>query len=131
MDEEPSTSHHNPLHHQILRPLRQGELFSSYEEFKLRLGEHKEATSTDYWVRDCRTLAKAAGNIPRSLRAHADLKYYYIKLNCKYGGQNFKSKSQNKRKFTGYVRGGYNTPSSIKYLKSRQPAHHFLLLKLA
>lgn len=83
--------------------LKLGEKFSSYEHLKQRLEEHKLATMTDYWSRDGRTLSKAVSNCPRALTANPDLKYYYLKMMCIYGGQIFKSKkaANSKRKFIG------------------------------
>jgi hypothetical protein len=87
------------------QPIVVGEKFFSIDELKLRLDEHKVATMTDFWIKDCNTLKSVVTTAPRVLKANPDLKYYYLIYNCIYGGK-YRSKananSVKRRKFVGY-----------------------------
>ncbi|XP_058839527.1 uncharacterized protein LOC131695008 [Topomyia yanbarensis] len=81
---------------------RQGECFSSYEQFIARLERHSANDFVHYWRRDSRTIEGAALKTARPIAAA--LRYYSVRYSCIFGGQRFTTKSTGTKRVRSTLR---------------------------
>lgn len=72
-----------------------GERFKSFEDLDKKLKNYEKATSTKFWIRDCRTVNAAMKRTTRSLCKA--IKYYQIGYRCIHGGRKFVPLGEGKR----------------------------------
>ena len=79
-----------------------GRKFSSMSEFETAKNSHY----FELWKRDVRTLTSAAKRVPKKVaKANQDLKYYSLRLTCKFGGKTVESGKERKRKTKSFRQG--------------------------
>ena len=75
-----SSSHAEDVTFQI------GERFKTFEELECKLKLYENATSTKFWMRDCRTVNAATKRTTRPLSDF--IKYYQVSYSCIHGEKN-------------------------------------------
>ena len=73
-----------------------GDRFNTFEELECKLKLYENATSTKFWMRDCRTVNAAARK--RTTRPLSDfIKYYQVSYRCIHGGRKFVPKRDRRK----------------------------------
>lgn len=107
-----------------------GQTFSDLDELEKLKAKYEERHFCELWKRDVRTLEAAAKRVPKRVEiAKPSLKYYSLKLVCKFGGE-ARKRSQRIRKHFGKDALGLShsvarraTPRSKGSQRSSQPHH--------
>ena len=83
-----------------------GRKFSSMSELETAKKVYEDSHYFELWKRDVRTLTSAAKRVPKKVaKANQDLKYYSLRLTCKFGGKAVESGKERKRKTKSFRQG--------------------------
>ena len=83
-----------------------GRKFSSMSELETAKKVYEDSHYFELWKRDVRTLTSAAKRVPKKVaKANQDLKYYSLRLTCKFGGKAVESGKVRKRKTKSFRQG--------------------------
>ena len=83
-----------------------GRRFSSVEEIEEAKGMYEEQYFCELWKRDVRSLQAAKKRVPNRVAiANPALKYYQMKLSCKFGGKPVEKRDNRQRKTKSFRQG--------------------------
>lgn len=83
-----------------------GQKFSTFKELDTAKSEYEEKHFCELWKRDVRMLAAAAKRVPKQVQnANEKLKYYSLKLSCKFGGRTVEAREKRNQKTKSFRQG--------------------------
>jgi zinc finger SWIM domain-containing protein 3 len=83
-----------------------GQRFSNIAELEAAQARYEGRNFCELWKRDVRTLVAALKRVPKRVaNANVSLKYYSVKLCCKFGGKSVKQREDRQRDTKSFKRG--------------------------